>query len=982
MASVTVKTSRSRSSRILKPLAQPFRIFPDIVKLLFKRQRHYLGLSLLALLDIILAVGLVTNASFFTQAVDRVVLLQELNEFTRVTGRPPFSTSIYVFPSRRNPVTLQNAEDIQKHVSGTLSSEVGLPLQSVNLQMSSGGLMMQAPPDSPMYVEGKSYLGNVEAVYIANVAPQMEIVEGDALDESGSSGDVIDVWVHERMVQEMGLQLGEVLQVGVTVKDPNQMKVRVAGIWHAKDPKDRFWFGNPNSTLASSLLVRRSDYVNRIEMVTAGASGEANWYIVLDDSKLLPVDSAKYISGFERGLGIIDKYVPGARMNTPPLDPLKNFVDRSRTMTVLLLAYNLPAFGILLYFLVLTSATIAQWQRREMSVLVSRGLNVGGVLNLILVEQLLLFAIGYPLGIAFGMGLAYVMGYTESFLSFTNRAPLPVSLQGLSLQLTLVALAISLFARLYPTLKAARSSMLAEERERARPVGKPFWFRFYLDVILLFPTVYFYLQMKQQGSLAGLIVDKAEDLYNDPLLILVPALFVVTIALVTMRVFNLVMRLVDMIATKSPWISIHLAFRQLGRQSLDYVTPLLLVIISLALGVYTLSMAGSLDQWLVDRMYYRTGADLNITPTPGIEGVEPTDGNWIPTQYDFARLPGVKAAARLGDYGARFILSNVTQPSLPSGSNRNNRNSFSNPNEVNGRFLAIDRAEFASAAYWRSDFAGESLGSLMNRLAATPDGVLVSETAMQQGNLNIGDSLTAQIHVDNVTNLTVQLTVVGVYKYFPTVYEEEAPAAIGNLDYLTSWLGYITPHNLLLKLKPGADPKQTLEAIVNTMHISYLVRGNAPELVETEQAKMERVGIFGTLSVGFLATAVMAILSLLIYSYASLQERAYRFAVLHAVGLSRRQIMIQVILEYAFLAAFGAIAGSLIGLGAATLFVPFFRFTGEVGTPLPPLLPLIAGGQLRNLSIAFAVIIVIAEVTTVASTLHSRLAQMLKRAWL
>ena len=50
---------------------------------------------------------------------------------------------------------------------------------------------------------------------------------------------------------------------------------------------------------------------------------------------------------------------------------------------------------------------------------------------------------------------------------------------------------------------------------------------------------------------------------------------------------------------------------------------------------------------------------------------------------------------------------------------------------------------------------------------------------------------------------------------------------------------------------------------------------------------MERVGIFGTLTVGFLASAAMAILGLLLYSYASLRDRVYRFSVLHAANKLR-----------------------------------------------------------------------------------------------
>jgi ABC-type antimicrobial peptide transport system permease subunit len=145
---------------------------------------------------------------------------------------------------------------------------------------------------------------------------------------------------------------------------------------------------------------------------------------------------------------------------------------------------------------------------------------------------------------------------------------------------------------------------------------------------------------------------------------------------------------------------------------------------------------------------------------------------------------------------------------------------------------------------------------------------------------------------------------------------------------------------------------------------------------------MEQVGIFGTLSVGFLAAALMAILGLLVYSYASLQERAYRLAVLNAVGLSRNQIMAQVVMEYAFLALFGAVAGAAIGLVASGLFVPFFRYTGAKGIPLPPLVPIIAGGQLRDLSIIFGVTIVTVEVGTMAAILHNRLIQILKRVWM
>ena len=175
-------------------------------------------------------------------------------------------------------------------------------------------------------------------------------------------------------------------------------------------------------------------------------------------------------------------------------------------------------------------------------------------------------------------------------------------------------LAILLIAKLWTAATTSGETILTQEREHTRPPRGPFWYRAYLDLLLIIPTYYGYQQLLQRGSLGALVRDQPEDLYQDPLLIILPALFVILSALLAMRLFPWVMRLLDMLAHRMPWLTPHLALRQLGRYSQNYINPLLLVIVSLALGVYTLSMASSLDQWLVDRINYRVGTDLTFEP--------------------------------------------------------------------------------------------------------------------------------------------------------------------------------------------------------------------------------------------------------------------------------------------------------------------------------------------------------------------------------
>jgi len=549
-----------------------------------------------------------------------------------------------------------------------------------------------------------------------------------------------------------------------------------------------------------------------------------------------------------------------------------------------------------------------------------------------------------------------VMGYTASFLSFTGRSPLPVSMQGFSFPLTLLALSVSLFSRLWPIVRASRQSIVTEEHEWARPALGPFWYRYYLDFLLILPTYYAYFQMRQRGSLAGLITSRPEDLYQDPLLIVVPALFVITAALVTMRLFSVAMRLLDVLANHTPWLTIHLALRQLGRQSHEYVSPLLLVIISLSLGIYTLSMAASLDQWLVDRMYYRAGADITFTPLPVTGDVGISDGNWVAAPQEFSKVDGVLSATRVGHYPSRITLAGGE--------------------ETLARFMAIDRVDFPLVAWWRADLAQEPLGGLMNRLALTSDGILVSQGFLTSNALQIGDQISIQVDATEIFKTKSLFTIVGIFDYFPTVYEEQRITVIGNLDQLISLFGFVPIHDIWLKIRPTASEADIRKALPGTINLVPSVGPDARILIAEERGQMERVGVFGTLTVGFLASATMAILGLLLYSYASLRERMYRFSVLHAVGLLHRQIVTQVVMEYTFLATFGALAGAFIGMLASQLFVPYFRVTGEKGISLPPLIPLTSDQSTVNLAIIFTAIIVVAEVSTITSAFRRKLVRI------
>jgi hypothetical protein len=417
---VPQRLSLPGQARRAHPLLRPLRTFPDLLYLTANRLRYHFGLSLLSLLGVILAIGLVSSAAFFSQAVETVIMRQELAEYSRVTGRPPFSSRVFAPSSRSVPLTIERAEALAENVADTLSSEVGLPVKFTGMLADSGILALQPKPGDTRYA-GKRSLDDVNLAYMKAVEGHITI-EGDALAE-GQSGEALDVWVHGELAAKLGLQQGDQFDLAAN-NGQMLIPIRIAGFWRSIDPADPFWFSDPEQTLGDKLFIRRVDYLGHVEPRLETKVRSTTWYVVLDEGRARPSGVRNYADGWQQAAAVVKKYLPDAQLTLPSV-PLANFVGRQTTLTTILLGFNVPAFGFLLYFLILTSAVIAYWQRREAAILISRGMTRWGVLSFTLVEGLILFAIASPIGLFFGMALARLMGYTVSFLSFEERTALP-----------------------------------------------------------------------------------------------------------------------------------------------------------------------------------------------------------------------------------------------------------------------------------------------------------------------------------------------------------------------------------------------------------------------------------------------------------------------------------------------------------------------------------------------------------------------------
>jgi putative ABC transport system permease protein len=269
----------------------------------------------------------------------------------------------------------------------------------------------------------------------------------------------------------------------------------------------------------------------------------------------------------------------------------------------------------------------------------------------------------------------------------------------------------------------------------------------------------------------------------------------------------------------------------------------------------------------------------------------------------------VQAAARAGRYSATIHFGAGT--------------------DAAGHFEGIDRVDFPRVAFWRDDFSSQSLGELMNALARTPEGVLVPNSVMQERALNVGDRVQVSVFFPDTT-VNAQFKVVGSFNLWPTWYprkEDEGPLFVGNLDYLFEQAQGQFPYDVWIKVKKGADPSEVAPQVRALGQQGWT--DDIHTVIDEELGRPERQGLFGVLTIGFLAAALFTALGFVLYAVFSFRQRYIELGVLRAIGLSSAQMSALLAWELVLVLLCGAAGGTTLGIIASRVYIPFLQASNE-----------------------------------------------------
>lgn len=898
----------------------------------FKRVINQPGLILATTLGIIVCVGLTMSIPVYTDAVYYKLFRGNLNA-QEYTGAVSTSRFALTFAYMGNLSTLIRWEDmvpVDTYLRNQATNAIGLRQTFAGRFFETDNY--QLFPGSETVFDSKAMLTWINFAMLDGAQQHISIEEGQwPTARSDPADKTSEVMVSSTLASKLGLQPGEKYIVLLTeqsssgVKTTIQIPVRISGVWKAIDASDAYWFINP-SLMDNSLLSSEDIFSKQICPLINTPIYFGLWQLVMDDTPVHYNDAMNLLGRIGGVQHQAELLLPNISLFASPADRLIAYQQNANLLTIMLVTFSIPILGLLLAFINLTAGFLVERRRNEIAVLRSRGAMTSQVVGMAFLESSLLAVVALAVGIPVSLFIAQLIGQTRSFLDLSaNTAKLSVILPAQALYFGVAVVVIALLSQTLPTFGAARHTIISYKQERSRILVKPWWQRIYLDIILMIPSAYGLFMLKQQGTIKVMNLSLKSNLFENPLLFLVPALATLALTLFSMRLIPPLLSVLAWLLERTRNVGLMVAVRFLSRTPGFYAMPLMLLILTLSLSAFTASLASTLDNHLHDQIYYNVGSDIKFKElgeaiglnTSAVLGGSSSSSDqsiqwtFLPVS-DYLKVPGIQSATRVATFPANLSVS---------GSNST------------GAFMGVDRFDFGNIAYWRSDFADYDLGSLMNLLAATPNGVLVPNTL--KGLVNVGDTIHLMIVAEKSYDLEMQ--VVGTFNLFPTWYPDNGPLFVGNLDYFYESAGTEFPYDVWLKTAPGVDPRQITTNQFEAISVrSGFARETALANFVAQQEQPGRQGLFGLLTIGFASAALLTVLVFFLYALFSFQRRFIEMGVLRAIGLSAGQMVAMIASEIAFLILMGGGVGTLLGIGISRLFIPFLQVGATAAERVPP----------------------------------------------
>jgi len=215
--------------------------------------------------------------------------------------------------------------------------------------------------------------------------------------------------------------------------------------------------------------------------------------------------------------------------------------------------------------------------------------------------------------------------------------------------------------------------------------------------------------------------------------------------------------------------------------------------------------------------------------------------------------------------------------------------------------------------------------------------VVGSTNFLEDRGLEVGSTTSLRIQ-----DLVVPVVVAEEAEFFPTINPDDGGFMVANLDdlfYFSSVQDFdsvVFPNEAWFVGPNDAELRESVIEVLAFRPFQLNDFVDQQELLDLEGSDpLTAAGGSGILLVSFVAVGTLIGLAFLVTVYITAQRRMVEMAVMRTLGLSSRQILAQLTIEYGAIVAIGLAVGTILGTRITRLMLSFLEVT-ELGTPVRP----------------------------------------------
>lgn len=729
-----------------------------------------------------------------------------------------------------------------------------------------------------------------------DIENNIEFITGRMCSDTLVDGNTIEIIVSERMMKQYDLLENDVLDltnlyIGDTEDKTYQAKI--VGIYRAKEGSDLYWSSSPlqlcsylvmNEALFDELFVANESYPYGIS---------SWWYIYLDYTGLKRADVPHVINQIT---ALETEFEGTFRQKLVPY--IENYEANAAQLDITLLILQAPILVLVCAFIFMVSRQLIELEENEISVIKSRGASKKQILQLYLIQGLMLSGAGLVLGIPLAFLICMMLGASNAFLEFVQRAALPVSLTWETIVFALAAMLIACATMVIPAIRHANVSIVAQKVRKQRKSTMPWWQKCGLDVILIIVSLYSIYAYQGYRSQGG-----AQQL--DLLLYFSSSLFIIGVGLLGIRLIPYLIHLVFFIGKKKWSPALYASFQRVVRTKNSQTFIMLFLVLTIALGIFNADTARSINTNNEDQIYYYNGCDVRAMEA--WVGNESSQTYTEPLFSKYTELEGVRSATKV------FFSPGETKK---SGEDFKTRMTL----------MRIETKEFGETAWFKTSLLPEHWYHYLNAMAQSPDAILVSSNYRNPLGYNIGDTLT---YTDKYGN-SYTGTIYGFVDYWPGYYpytqkedgtKEDNFLVVANLAYLQS-IGGVLPYEVWMDFEDSTSSIYTY-AQENNLYFQTFSDASA-SFIDLKNDPVFQ-GTNGMLTTNFIVILLLCTVGFLIYWILSIQSRTLQFGIFRAMGMNMREIITMLVSEQILISGTAVVIGFVAGILSSKIFVPLVQ---------------------------------------------------------